>query len=459
MKPRKKIIVDDILLSGKIPPQAPEIEEAILGGLMLEKTAYNRIATEITEDDFYKDSHKVIFKSISKLANENKNVDMLTVSDALRAENDLDNAGGLFALMQLTSNVASTAHLESHALIVKQHSTHRRFIQSLSERLSSAWNQGTDIYELIKETQSELDNLTLKKDSSQLIHVGKSANQVYIDTENARNNPNTIMGIKSSLREINEKLMGYCEPDLIIVAGRPGEGKSTYAIQEALFAAENGSPSLVFSMEMKDKQLAWKILSQKANIEVLRIRSGKITVDELNDLAFNAQELQATPLYFADGVNNLNDIKSISRRAVKSQGIKFIVIDYLGLISYRLDGANREQVVSEICRQLKALCIELSVPIMLLCQLSRPTKGTTVKPPTIFDLKESGGIESNADVIIFPHRPSYYGVTQVDGIDGIFTENMALIDVAKQRLGNTGHFVSGWDGAHSKFYNYSEFTF
>lgn len=441
-------------ITGKIPPQAIDIEKTILGACLIEKTAYDRVATEITTEDFYEDKHIVIYDAISKLGSSNKNIDLLTVSDYLRTNGKLEQAGGLFYITDLTSRIASTVHLENYCLIIKQLSTHRKFITKLSLNLQKAWNTPPDIYELISETQNDIDNLILKKESTNIVHIGKIANQVYLETQNAKNNPNQLLGLPSSIKYINQTMHGYTEPDLIIVAARPGEGKTTFAINDSIHIAEQGHPTLFFSLEMKDRQLVWKVMSEKSNIEVIRIRSGKVTDSELNDMAYNAEKMQTVPFYMVDGVNKLSDIKSLSRRAVKHQGVKMIVVDYLGLITHRLEGANREQIVSDISKELKHLAKELSVPVMLLCQLARPTKGTTVKPATIFDLKESGGIESNADVVLLPFRPSYYGINNIDGYDEYFNDNMALMDIAKCRLGDTGKFIIGWDGPHSRFHDY-----
>mgnify|MGYP003440208602 FL=1 len=441
-------------ITGKIPPQAIDIEKTILGACLIEKTAYDRVATEITTEDFYEDKHIVIYDAISKLGSSNKNIDLLTVSDYLRTNGKLENAGGLFYLTDLTSRIASTVHLENYCLIVKQLATHRKFITKLSLNLQKAWNTPPDIYELISETQNDIDNLILKKESTNIVHIGKIANQVYLETQNAKNNPNQLLGLPSSISFINRTMCGYTEPDLIVVAARPGEGKTTFAINEAINMAEKGHAVLFFSLEMKDRQLVWKIMSDKANIEVIRIRSGKVTDSELTEMAYNAEKFQNVPFYMVDGVNKLSDIKSISRRAVKHQLVELIVVDYLGLVKHKVDGANREQIVSDISAELKHLGKELSVPVILLSQLSRPQKGVTVKPATIFDLKESGGVESNADVVLLPFRPGYYGQTTVDGWDEYFNDNMALMDIAKCRLGDTGKFIIGWDGPHSRFHDY-----
>lgn len=453
---KQKIIIDDLINNGKIPPQAVDLETAVLGGCMLEKGAYDRAATLINSNDFYTDGHKLIFATMQELAAANKPIDILTVSNNLRDLGNLELVGGLFYISTLTNNVSSTANLETHCLIVKQKSVHRRFIQALSESQSKAWDETTDIFELIKTTQTEIDNLVLSKSKSQLIKIGETANKVYLETEKQKNNPQELIGLKSSLKEINLKLMGYNAPDLIIVAGRPGEGKSTFALNEALTIATNGSPVLFFSLEMNDRQLCWKVISNQSNIDVLRIRSGNVNDSELKDIAYNSEKLNNTPLYLTDGINNLNDIKSLARHAKKHNNIEFIVIDYLGLISFEIAGASREQVVSEITRQLKLLCLELNICIMLLAQLNRPQKGVTVKQPTIFDLKESGAVESNADVIIFPYRPFYWGNTNVAGYDIDFDESMAIIDIAKQRLGTTGEFLAGWNGKYNRFENFED---
>lgn len=450
---RKKIIIDDIQHSGKLPPQSLELEEIVLGALMLEKDAYNRIATILSHTDFYSEANKCVYECIEQLSMQYKPIDLVTVHEKVKELGLMEKVGGIGYIVELTNKVASSANIEYHATVLKQHSIHRRFIQTLAESQTKAWENGIDIFELIRETETEIDRLSITKNTNRVMQVGKTASQVYLETEKAKENPSETVGLKSCIREINDKLMGYSAPDLIIVAARPGEGKSTLALQEALYIAEQGNPVLFFSMEMKDKQLVWKILSQKVNIEVLRIRSGNVSDSELTEMAYQSQTLQSVQLYFADGINTLGDIKSVARQSVKQMGIKFIVIDYLGLISHNVEGGTREQVVSEISRQLKMLCLELNVPVMLLSQLSRPVKGTSVKPPQLHDLKESGAIEANADGVIFIFRPEYHGVYNVDGFDEHFTEDMAIMDVAKQRLGNTGKFLTKWNGKYNRFEN------
>lgn len=457
----KKIIIEDISNMGKLPPQATDYEEIVLGAVMQEQSAYDRIALTLNPEDFYLPQNKLIFEAIQQLANESKPTDFINVTKKAKELGTLDSIGGAYAIVTLTNRVASAASIEYNALVIKQKSIHRRFIQALSEAQINAWDETRDVFETIKTIQTEIDNLNLSKSKNDLIQVGKTANIVYLETEKARMNPNTLIGLPSCISQINEKLMGYSAPDMIIIAARPGEGKSTLALQDALHIAESGSPVLFFSMEMRDKQLVWKILSQKASIDVLRIRSGSVNDSELSDLAYYSQNLNSTPLYFADGVNNLADIKTLSRQSVKTKGIKIIFIDYLGLINHNMEGATREQVVSEISRQLKQLAIELNIPIVVLSQLGRPVKGVVIKSPSLHDLKDSGAIEANADCVIFIFRPFYHGLWQVHGWDEHFSEDKAIIDVAKQRLGNTGQFITGWNGRYSRFENgtIAEFKF
>lgn len=450
---KKKIIIDDITSMGKLPPQALDFEEIVLGAIMLEQSAYDRIALTINSNDFYSPKNKLVMQCVEELSKNNEPINLVTVAKKAKDLGTIEAIGGAYYITTLTNHVASTANIEYNAFVIKQKSTHRRFIQTLAEAQQNAWNETIDIYDLIRSTGNEIDNLTLTKSKNEIIQIGATASKVYLDTENAKNNPSETVGLKSCITEINEKLMGYSAPDLIIVAARPGEGKSTLALQEALYIAEQGNPVLFFSLEMKDKQLVWKVISQKAEIEVLRIRSGNVSDTELNEIAYQSQSLRNVPLYFADGINNLADIKSVARQSVKQKGIKFIVIDYLGLISHTVEGGTREQVVSEISRQLKVLCKELNVPIMLLSQLSRPTKGVSVKPPQLHDLKESGAIEANADGVIFIFRPEYHGVRNVEGFDEDFNEHMAILDVAKQRLGKTGKFLTSWNGKYNRFEN------
>lgn len=435
---------------GKLPPQAIDLEEAVLGAILLERGTIDKVVSLLEPNDFYLQAHKEIYKSILSLYNEKNDIDILTVTNDLRTKKTLDSIGGSFFVVSITNRIASAANVEYHAHIVKEKSITRKTIQVLSDGLENAFNEN-DTFDLVGGLIKKLEsNIDLKK--TQIQHISKAGSKVFDQMESNRNLGHELIGLPSCLKEINKNLMGYCSPDLIIVGARPGEGKTTLAVNEAFNIAKSGTPVLFFSMEMKGMQIASKVLSSLAETDIKSIRSGRIVDDKFSDVAYHTEKSLNVPFYIVDasGLSTM-EIKAITKSAIKEYGVKMIFVDYIQISKgSKAKYSTREEEVSDIAKDLKGIAMECDIPVMALSQMARLEKGT-YRLPQLSDLKESGGLEANADIVIFPSRPFHHGVTEVKGFEIQFSESDALIIIAKYRLGFCGATLVIFEGEYNRF--------
>ena len=435
---------------GKLPPQAIDLEEAVLGAILLERGTIDKVVSLLEPNDFYLQAHKEIYKSILSLYNEKNDIDILTVTNDLRTKKTLDSIGGSFFVVSITNHIASAANVEYHAHIVKEKSITRKTIQVLSDGLENAFNEN-DTFDLVGGLIKKLEsNIDLKK--TQIQHISKAGSKVFDQMESNRNLGHELIGLPSCLKEINKNLMGYCSPDLIIVGARPGEGKTTLAVNEAFNIAKSGTPVLFFSMEMKGMQIASKVLSSLAETDIKSIRSGRIVDDKFSDVAYHTEKSLNVPFYIVDasGLSTM-EIKAITKSAIKEYGVKMIFVDYIQISKgSKAKYSTREEEVSDIAKDLKGIAMECDIPVMALSQMARLEKGT-YRLPQLSDLKESGGLEANADIVIFPSRPFHHGVTEVKGFEIQFSESDALIIIAKYRLGFCGATLVIFEGEYNRF--------
>lgn len=435
---------------GKLPPQAIDLEEAVLGAILLERGTIDKVVSLLEPNDFYLQAHKEIYKSILSLYNEKNDIDILTITNDLRTKKILDSIGGAFFVSSVTNRIASAANVEYHAHIVKEKSITRKTIQVLSDGLENAFNEN-DTFDLVGGLIKKLEsNIDLKK--TQIQHISKAGSKVFDQMESNRNLGHELIGLPSCLKEINKNLMGYCSPDLIIVGARPGEGKTTLAVNEAFNIAKSGTPVLFFSMEMKGMQIASKVLSSLAETDIKSIRSGRIVDDKFSDVAYHTEKSLNVPFYIVDasGLSTM-EIKAITKSAIKEYGVKMIFVDYIQISKgSKAKYSTREEEVSDIAKDLKGIAMECDIPVMALSQMARLEKGT-YRLPQLSDLKESGGLEANADIVIFPSRPFHHGVTEVKGFEIQFSESDALIIIAKYRLGFCGATLVIFEGEYNRF--------
>lgn len=441
---------------GKVPPQAKDLEIAVLGAILIERNAFNNIAQILTKECFYDSRNEMIFNACHGLYLKNCPIDLLTVTEELRRKGQLENVGGAFHLGELTNKVASTANIVEHSQIIFQKFMQREAIRLSYSILNKAYDDTTDPFELIEKAQSDFSKITQNLNKSKVSHISEVALEVIKEMRENQNKDIKHLGLTSGLEKIDNITLGFTKPDLIILAGGTSEGKSTLALQIAKHISKAHKVAF-FSLEMSNKQLVWKIISSEINASVSQIRKGK-----LNDYQWSKLEKETFEdftnsnfyLYDEGGLSIFNLI-SICRSLKNKNGLDLVVIDYLQLLTAMggdIKFGIREQEINFISKKLKALAKELDIPIIALSQLSRIEKGTK-RLYKLSDLRESGAIEQDADGVIFVFRPHYHGISsmQINGEEMYFSENDAIIQFAKWRLGETGITMLNFNKQHSRF--------
>jgi|SRR6478735_495489 len=433
---------------GKLPPQAVDLEEAVLGAMMIDKTGLHEAMELLSCDVFYKDSNKSIFEAISELYNKNQPIDLLTISNELKRAGKLDLAGGDFYLIQLTQKIASSAHIDYHSRILLQKYVQRRCIATSSELIESSYSEDVDVFELLEKVYKDYGEV------SDLITVGKV--ESFKDNVHAflNNSGSGKTGIPSSLTKLNKKLNGYQNSDLIILAARPGMGKTAFVLNEVLECGLNGIPVAFFSLEMSTKQIIGRLLSIVSGVDITKINNFNLSHEEVLYLKQCSDLLASLPIFIDDkgGISPI-ELKIKANKLKREHGIKMIVVDYLQLMRVKNKKMNnKENEVSEISSSLKNLAKDLDVPVIALSQLSRNVeqRGSS-KRPLLSDLRDSGSIEQDADIVLFIYRPEYYKIEQWDDDEQSPTENTAEIDVAKYRNGETGYCRTGCELKYMRF--------
>lgn len=446
----------DLIFSnfGKVQPQAIDIEEIVLGAILLERDALNEVIDILIPDSFYKESHQKIYSSILDLFKLNNPIDLLTVTEKLKSKGELEFVGGPYYITLLTSRIASSANIEYHARIIQEKYIAREIIKISSNAIIDAYDDITDIFELQGKIELDLSSITEKTISKRCEKINKSIKSTIKDIIYLKENPTKFTGIPTGFIEIDKKTGGWQNSDLIIIAGRPGMGKTTFALSSVINACNDGISCGFFSLEMSSDQLNKKILSEKFEIELSRINQGKITDFEVNNL-LNYNDKILENLYIDDTPSlSIIQLRAKARRLKRKYDIKFIVIDYLQLMngSFNNKNNNREQEISNISRSLKSLAKELNIPVIALSQLSRDVeKRGGSKRPILSDLRESGSIEQDSDIVIFIYRPEYYKIEYFE--DNISTQGIAEVLIAKGRNIGTGDYRLKFQGNISKFSN------
>lgn len=448
---------------GKLPPQAVELEEAVLGALMLEKEAFLEVGDTLKPGDFYKESHAKIYTAIADLNGKQEPVDILTVTEQLKRNGTLEEVGGRLYLAQLTSNVASAANISYHALIISQKSIQRSLINLSTRIQTNAYDESVDVMDLLNEAEEgvfRLSQTTSKNEAKQINPIIKEA----IDKmEEASKKKGSVSGLYSGFHDFDKLLSGFQNSDLIILAARPAMGKTAFALSLARnMAVDHGYKIAVFSLEMSNIQLVNRLISSETEIEGQKIKTGQLTDFEWEQLNTKIKRLQDAPIYVDDTPGlSVFELRAKCRRMKQKHGIDMILIDYLQLMTAQ-GAASRELEISTISRSLKGLAKELDVPVMALSQLNRGVEGRTGyegKRPMLSDLRESGAIEQDADIVCFVHRPEYYGFKQTEGDtngETRSTNGLAEIIVAKHRSGATDTIALKFKKSLARFVNYGE---
>jgi replicative DNA helicase len=440
---RKPTLNLDSVIYGKIPPQAKELEEAVLGAIMLEKSAFDTLTdTNLKPECFYVEAHQIIFTAMRDMQQRGIPIDILTVVEELKRVGKLEVVGGAYFVSKLTNMVVSTAHIDAHARIILQKFIQRELIKISGEIIGDAYEDSTDVFDLLDESETKMFNITnnyLKKNFEDITTVlAKTINRI----DDLRNQKDDISGVPSGFDSLDKVTYGWQPTDLIILAARPSVGKTAFALNLARNAALHPTKPVgvgFFSLEMSASQLVLRILSAESGIHLEKISRGKLEDYEYAQLQTKGiKRLETAPLYIDDtAALNIFEFRAKARRLVNKHNVGLIIIDYLQLMSGNSDkGGNREQEISTISRNLKALAKELSIPIIALSQLSRAveTRKETNKVPQLSDLRESGAIEQDADMVMFIYRPEYHDITSNENGESVKGETH--IRIAKHRNGS-----------------------
>ena len=448
--------LDPAIASLRIPPHSIEAEQSVLGGLLLDNAAFDKIADLVGENDFYRDEHKRIYRQIRKLLEQSKPVDVITVAESLDLAGEGSETGGLAYLGELAANTPSAANIRRYAEIVRERAILRQLVTAGDEIAGSAFNPlGRDPKQLLDEAEAKVFAIAEGgfRHQTGFQHINPLLTQVVerIQELHDRDNPSDITGVPTGYHDLDAKTSGLQPGDLLIVAGRPSMGKTSFALNMAEHVAiEVGLPVAVFSMEMGGAQLAMRMLSSVGRLDAHRVRTGRLNDDEWSRLTFALGKMHEAPLYI-DETPALNpiDLRARARRLHRQCGkLGLIVIDYLQLMSSAGQGENRATEISEISRSLKGLAKELNVPVMALSQLNRSLEQRPNKRPVMSDLRESGAIEQDADVIMFIYRDEVYNPDTPD-------KGSAEIIIGKQRNGPIGMVRLTFLGEYTRFENFA----
>jgi replicative DNA helicase len=448
---------------GKIQPQAVPLEEAVLGALMLDRDALPVIMDILRPDSFYLEKHQHIYRAVIRLFERSNPVDLLTVTEELRKSGDLEKAGGGYYLVDLTSRVASAANIEYHARIIAQKHIQRELIRVGTQTIKDAYEDTTDVFNLLDEAEKNLFGITQNNLSRSYESMGTLSSKVLKQIEELALKKDGLTGVPTGFTNLDRLTSGWQPSDLIIVAARPGMGKTSFVLAMALNAARDFNKGVaLFSLEMASTQLVQRLISMEAEIGGSKLRNGKMEDYEWQQLQSTVEKLSTVPVFIDDtpGIN-IFELRAKCRRLKQQHDIQIIIIDYLQLMTGSTEnnrGGNREQEIAGISRALKSMAKELSVPVIALSQLSRAVevRGGS-KKPQLSDLRESGSIEQDADIVSFIYRPEYYQILEDE--NGQSLKGVAEIIIAKHRHGALETIKLKFTDTFAKFGNLEDPAF
>jgi len=440
-----------------VPPNDKDLEQVVLGSIILESYILDKAITDFKPGLFYHTSNRLIAEAIIDLHKANNPIDMLTIIQKLKSNKTLDECGGSYYVANLTNRVASSANFDYHIKILQEQALKRTLLNICSKTIQEAFEQGSDIFELYSQTQTLLDDSVkevLHYEISKVkdIHINNVSESLSV-LENGKSS-----GVRSGLRAVDNLTNGWQKSDLIILAGRPSMGKTAAAVSMGIFPAivENKAVA-IFSLEMSKEQLTGRIESWLSEIDVSRIIKKQLTKEEIYQMDNLCQPLYTAPIYIDDTPNiSIIELKSKCRKLVKENKVELVVVDYLQLMRSGMNIGNREQEIAEISRGLKAIAKELSIPVIALSQLSRLVESRGDKKPMLSDLRESGQIEQDADMVLFCYRPEYYDIDTYEiGTDTFNTEGLFMLIFAKHRNGELGEIPLTFIHHQTKLKNYN----
>jgi replicative DNA helicase len=444
---------------GKIPPQAIDMEEAVLGALMLEKGAYDRI--NLKPYEFYKDAHQIIFTAIQELEKKNNPIDYLSVCEQLKNTDKIDEVGGVYYISQLTGKVSTASNIEYHALVIHDKFIKRQCISYCSTLMDKAFNDTLDTFDVIDYANIELDKINndilIDDDILTFKEVIKNTMDNFGERVKLFQEGKSI-GIPTPIQKLTKYTSGWQSKDFIVIGARPGAGKTALALAILKTAAESKKSVYLASLEMSSVQLAGRILVGASGINADNFKFGNIEGDEWNRLEKAIGKLEYLPVFIDDKPKNINRIKSKAKLLHRKGNCDLLIIDYIQLASIEGENSsrNREQEISYISRTCKTIGMELDIPVIALSQLNREVEKRTIKKPGLSDLRESGSIEQDADIVLFIYRPEMYGLTEDE--NGEAYNGKSELIIAKHRNGQTGIIDFKFNQSLTAVYDCDEFN-
>lgn len=429
--------VNAVSEAGKLPPQAIDIEEAVLGAMLLEKNAINDAIDILQPDSFYKPAHQKIFAAILELFAGSESIDILSVTERLRKKGELQLVGGPGYIAQLTNRIASAAHIEYHARIISEKFILRSLIEVSSDVIKNSYDETKDVFNVLNEAEEGLFKIAegnLKKSYGK---VGDLVEEAIQEIEKASKNADGVSGVPTGFTDLDRLTSGWQKSDMIVLAARPGMGKTAFVLSMAKNSAvQFDKPVAIFSLEMSSVQLTKRLMAMETGISSEKLRKGFTSQEDWDQLHSRINALAEAPIFIDDTpALSIFELRAKCRRLKMQHDIQLVIIDYLQLMTAGTKGGNREQEISTISRSIKEIAKEINVPIIALSQLSRSveTRGGD-KRPMLSDLRESGAIEQDADMVVFIYRPEYYGL--IEDENGMPTDGIGEIIVAKHRNGS-----------------------
>lgn len=431
----------------KVPPHSLESEQCIIGSILMDEEVLFTVSEYINRDDFYMDSHKVIFDSMIELNKENKPIDIVTVSEKLRNKGYLDQIGGINYLTSTTSITPTSSNAQTYSEIVKQKSVLRQLINASNEIINSSFQGEEDIDQILNIAEKKIFDISQDRNKSDFKIVGEVLDDVYRTLEEVYSNGSEITGLDTGFKDLNKKLGGLHKSDLILIAARPGMGKTAFALNLVANAAIKSKASVaVFSLEMSKEQLVQRLISSLSAVDISNIAKGKIADSEWKKIADAMKILAKSKIYIDDtpGIK-MSEIRSKCRKLKIDSGLDMVMIDYLQLMEADGRSESRQQEVAKISRAMKILAKEMDCPVVALSQLSRNTETGKDHVPKLSDLRDSGAIEQDADIVMFIYRDEYYTKFETK------KKNLADIKIAKNRHGELCDVELVWLGNIQKF--------
>lgn len=444
--------------TGKLPPRDTELEEVVLGAIMLEKDAYMNVSDILTPDAFYDPVNQKIYEAITTLGFNQRPIDMMTVTEQLRKNGTLQEVGGAVHITELTARVLSAANVEYHAKIIAQKHLARRLISFATKIETDAYDEGNDVDDLLQAAEGQLFEISQMHLKREVTQIDPVLNLALEQIQTAANSATGLSGLQTGYTELDKMTSGWQASDLIIIAARPAMGKTAFVLSMAKnMAIDYNTPIAIFTLEMANVQLVKRLISNVAEIEGEKIKSGNLTDEEWDRTNTRLRNVYSAPLYLDETPGlSITELRTKARRLVRERGVKMIMIDYLQLMTASgMKLGSREQEVSTISRNLKGLAKELNIPIIALSQLNRSTESREDKRPVLSDLRESGAIEQDADIVCFIHRPEYYTKSSEDA-NGNDIRGLAELIVAKHRSGAVGDVKLRFVSKFARFENWDE---